>query len=243
MAGPEDDSAVMAAAVPRQRFATLLRVTGGEIRADEPAGVGGVGTGPTPYELLSAALAACTSMTLRLYAGRKGWSLPDIRIEVAHALVPGAPARDRFTRRILFAEPVDADTEARLLEMADRCPVHRTLSGGGSDVVTLAATVPRRPPRSAPRIRPKSISPRWSARPNFNLFMGCRVQPSLSFEAANYLILHGPHPPLRPPRPAGSFLPPARTAPPRTPLARRGFPCPDQPRATPARRFTPALRG
>ncbi|HEY0412999.1 MAG TPA: OsmC family protein [Allosphingosinicella sp.] len=142
-----DEAAIAARAVTGARFATRLDLPGGALVADEPVSVGGGGSGPTPYQLLSAALAACTSMTLRLYAGRKGWTLPDFTVEVAHALIPGSPPRDRFTRRILFAAAVAPEDEARLLDMADRCPVHRTLSGGGAEIVTSTALVP--PPAAA----------------------------------------------------------------------------------------------
>ncbi len=120
------------------RFTTLIDVPGGPIHADEPVAVGGDGGGPTPYQLLSAALAACTSMTIRLYAGRKPWALPPYRVEVEHALVPGSPPRDLFTRRILFDGPLGEELRARLLEIAEKCPVHRTLSGGGAEIVTSA---------------------------------------------------------------------------------------------------------
>lgn len=120
------------------RFTTLIEVPGGPIHADEPVAVGGGGGGPTPYQLLSAALAACTSMTIRLYVGRKPWALPPYRVEVEHALVPGSPPRDLFTRRILFDGPLDEEMRARLLDIAEKCPVHRTLSGGGSEIVTSA---------------------------------------------------------------------------------------------------------
>lgn len=120
------------------RFTTLVEVPGGPIHADEPVAVGGGGGGPTPYQLLSAALAACTSMTIRLYAGRKPWVLPNYRVEVEHALVPGSPPRDLFTRRILFDGPLDEKWRASLLDIAEKCPVHRTLSGGGSEIVTTA---------------------------------------------------------------------------------------------------------
>jgi putative redox protein len=132
---------IAARPVAGERFATRIDLPGGAILADEPLSVGGGGAGPTPYQLLSAALAACTSMTLRLYARGKGAALPDFTVEVAHALVPGAPPRDRFTRRIAFASPLPPEQEARLLEMAERCPVHRTLSGGGAEIVTSAAIV------------------------------------------------------------------------------------------------------
>jgi putative redox protein len=120
------------------RFTTRVEVPGGAIHADEPVSAGGGGTGPTPYQLLSAALAACTSMTLRLYGSRKPWPLPDFRVEVEHALIPGSPPRDRFTRRLLFAGPVGDEVLASLRAIAEKCPVHRTLSGGGAEIVTIA---------------------------------------------------------------------------------------------------------
>ncbi|HEX5183336.1 MAG TPA: OsmC family protein [Allosphingosinicella sp.] len=120
------------------RFTTRIDMPGGPIHADEPVAVGGGGGGPTPYQLLSAALAACTVMTIRLYTARKPWTIPDFRVEVEHALVAGSPPGDRFTRRILFDGPLAGDIRARLLEIAEKCPVHRTLSGGGSEIVTSA---------------------------------------------------------------------------------------------------------
>ena len=106
-------------------------------------------SGPTPYELLSAALAACTAMTLRLYAGRKGWPLPPFEVEVAHSFVPGDPPRDRLSRRIAFEGGIDEERHARLLEIADRCPVHRTLARG-FEVVTLADAAPTLLPADPP---------------------------------------------------------------------------------------------
>ena len=123
------------------KFETALSVRDFTILADEPEEVGGGGRGPTPYELLSAALGACTSMTISLYAARKGWDLPGFRVEVAHKVVPGtggAPPRDRFDRIIAFDEPLDAERRSRLLEVADKCPVHRTLSRE-SEIVTCTA--------------------------------------------------------------------------------------------------------
>ncbi|HEY5721147.1 MAG TPA: OsmC family protein [Allosphingosinicella sp.] len=127
------DTAVRARATGQGRFQTRIAARGGPILADEPAAVGGADTGPTPFELLSAGLAACTSMTMRLYAERKQWELPGFEVAVAHSLVPGegdSPPRDLFTRRISFDSPLDSDRHARLLEIADRCPVHRTLMRG-----------------------------------------------------------------------------------------------------------------
>ncbi|MDB5692705.1 MAG: hypothetical protein JWO81_1768 [Alphaproteobacteria bacterium] len=131
-------SAVVARPEGEGRFATIVEMPGARILADEPAAVGGGGSGPTPYQLLSAALAACTSMTLRLYTARKPEVVPPFRVEVEHALIPGNPPRDRFTRRILFAGPLADEQRARLLEIAEKCPVHHTLSGGGSEILTSA---------------------------------------------------------------------------------------------------------
>ena len=127
------DTTVTARATGEGRFQTRIAMRGGPILADEPAAVGGADTGPTPFELLSAGLAACTSMTMRLYAERKQWELPGFEVAVVHSLIPGggeAPPRDLFTRRISFDEALDPERSARLLEIADRCPVHRTLMRG-----------------------------------------------------------------------------------------------------------------
>ncbi len=131
---------VIAQATGEGRFQTAIRVRDSLILTDEPAEVGGTGTGPTPYELLSAALAACTSMTLHLYAERKGWTLPPFSVEVAHSLVADAAngrTRDRFDRHLAFAEPLDPERHAKLIEIADKCPVHRTLMRGFEIRTTL----------------------------------------------------------------------------------------------------------
>jgi putative redox protein len=102
---------------------------------DEPQGGGGFGSGPNPYDLLSAALGACTSMTLRLYAERKGWPLVRVQVSVRHHRA-SLEARDLFERTISLEGPLDEMQRIRLLEIADRCPVHRTFDRG-SDVRTV----------------------------------------------------------------------------------------------------------
>jgi putative redox protein len=108
------------------------------VLADEPAAYGGTDAGPTPYQFLSAGLGACTSMTVRMYARRKGWPLEHVSVDVSHDKVhaqdcadcPDKNAKiDVFQRRIRLDGPLDADQRARLLAIADRCPVHRTLEG------------------------------------------------------------------------------------------------------------------
>jgi len=95
--------------------------------ADEPASVGGLNSGPTPYDLLSAGLGACTAMTCRMYAEHKGWPLARVVVEVGHTARTKSEV-DRFVRKIAFQGDLDEAQHVRLLEIADRCPVHRTLT-------------------------------------------------------------------------------------------------------------------
>ena len=144
---------VIARPTGRGRFQAAIEVRGGTIIADEPIEAGGLGSGPTPYELLSAALAACTAMTLRLYAERKGWTLPPFSVAAAHAIVPagadGSPPRDLFTRNIAFEGPLDGEMEAKLLSIADKCPVHRTLMRGFEIRTNIGTIVPPLQPEPA----------------------------------------------------------------------------------------------
>jgi putative redox protein len=142
--GPDDpdSSLVVARATGHGRFQTELMVRGGPIMVDEPRSVGGEGSGPTPYELLAAGLAACTSMTIKLYAERKGIALTSFSVEAAHQLVPspsGGRARDRFERRIVFDNPPDPEVAGKLHEIAEKCPVHRTLMHG-FEIITQVGT-------------------------------------------------------------------------------------------------------
>jgi putative redox protein len=131
--------AAIARPVGEEKFATRIELPGGPILADEPVEVGGGGKGATPYQLLSAALAACTSMTVRLYAARKGLALGAFAVSVDHDLAGG---RDRFTRRLSLPDGLSAEERAKLIEIAGKCPVHRTLSLGGAEIITLAEPAP-----------------------------------------------------------------------------------------------------
>ena len=115
--------------------------------ADEPVSVGGLGTGPGPYDLLLAALGACTSMTLRLYAERKQFPLTRTQVRLRHERIYAADCAecetksgmiDRIERVITLEGDLDADQRARLMEIADKCPVHRTLKSE-VDIRTLEA--------------------------------------------------------------------------------------------------------
>jgi putative redox protein len=126
------------------KFQVQVSVGGTHFFADEPQDVGGLGSGPTPHELVSAGLGACTAMTLRMYADRKGWPLKRTRVAVSHERVAGQTPANVFTRRIAVEGPLDATQTARLFEIAARCPVHRALEEG-SRVVTgpfVAADAP-----------------------------------------------------------------------------------------------------
>lgn len=113
------------------------------ILADEPEAYGGTNKGMTPYGFLSAGLGACTSMTIRMYARRKGWPLEHVSVDVSHDKVHGQDAGtgeaakiDGFRREIRLRGALDDTQRQRLLEIADKCPVHRTLESG-AQVTTI----------------------------------------------------------------------------------------------------------
>lgn len=106
--------------------------------ADEPREAGGGDAGPDPYSFLLAALGACTSMTLQLYANKKGWPLEKVEVSLTHSRIHAKDcetcsakegAISRIERFISLTGPLSDEQRARLLEIAQRCPVHRTLTG------------------------------------------------------------------------------------------------------------------
>lgn len=128
------------------RYAQSIRVGRHVLAADEPVSVGGDDSGPGPYDLLSAALGACTSMTLRMYAERKGWPLERVTVRLHHEKVHAADCIDcekevrkvdRIERRIQIEGALDSEQRQRLLEIADKCPVHQTLHRE-NEIVTRA---------------------------------------------------------------------------------------------------------
>ncbi len=126
---------IVATETLRGTFQLKLRSGEHTLFADEPVSVGGLGTGLSPYELVSAGLAACTVMTMRLYANRKGFPLERASTTVQHEKVRDMMPPDRFTRTIVLDGPLNDDQRARILAIADRCPVDLSLIRG-SDVQT-----------------------------------------------------------------------------------------------------------
>ncbi|MBT3606028.1 MAG: alpha/beta fold hydrolase [Candidatus Latescibacteria bacterium] len=120
----------------RSRYRTNITVNGHTLVADEPQELGGTDQGPTPYDLLLSSLGSCTAITLRMYADRKNWPLENIDISLTHSKVHAQDCEecetktgqiDHIKREIDLTGSLDAEQRARLLEIADRCPVHRTL--------------------------------------------------------------------------------------------------------------------
>ncbi|RJF94924.1 alpha/beta fold hydrolase [Oleomonas cavernae] len=126
------------------RYQVQVSAGGNRFLADEPAKDGGLGSGPSPYDLLCAALGACTVMTLRMYADQKGWALPPLKVTVGHTKDKARTPPDLFSRGIAFEGALPDDMKARFLEIADRCPVHRTLERGAK-VETIDNSKPAAP--------------------------------------------------------------------------------------------------
>jgi putative redox protein len=127
-----DSETIIVAETGLGKYQVEARVNGSAILMDEPVSAGGLGSGPNPYDLLAAALGACTTMTIRLYADHKGWPLKRVETAVRHSRT-SLNARDRFDLDIALEGELDAGQRARILEVAERCPVHLTLTRG-SDV-------------------------------------------------------------------------------------------------------------
>ena len=165
------------------RFQNAVSVDGRHhLLADEPTAAGGLGSGPSPYDYLAIALGACTSMTLRIYAEHKKLALPPVTVRVDHGKVPvehcedcgnaveGRTGKiDRFERSIGVAGRPDPALAEKLIEIANKCPVHRTLEAGAAIKAVDAATLEFKLARLAgdeARLRSMGEAARRIATPN-----------------------------------------------------------------------------
>jgi putative redox protein len=113
----------------REGFAHDVEIDGGHaLIIDEPRDNGGSDKGPSPIRTVTAALAACTAITVEMYADRKGWDLGEVEVE-ADAESDGKGGAQSFSVTLRVPEPLDAEQQRRLLVIAGKCPVHRALAG------------------------------------------------------------------------------------------------------------------
>ena len=118
------------------RYLQIISVGPHVLQADEPNDFGGNDAGPNPYELLLAALGACTSMTVRMYAERKQWPLKEVQVSLSYARIHAEDCAecdtkigmvDRIEVEVSFTGDLSEDQQRKLFEIANECPVHRTL--------------------------------------------------------------------------------------------------------------------
>lgn len=121
-------------------YAVAIKVGRHDLVADEPASLGGRDAGPPPFGLLTAALGACTTATLKMYADKKGWPLRAIEVELRY-LRPQPDGADRIERTLVI-EGLDSSQQARLVEVAERTPVTLALKGGVTIDTRLAPGTP-----------------------------------------------------------------------------------------------------
>ena len=118
-------------------FAQEIEIGPHRLKGDEPLAFGGTDTGPSPYDFLLAALGTCTSMTISLYARRKGWPLENVTVSLHHSKIHATDCAecetkegkiDRIEREIQLTGALTNERRAKLMEIADKCPVHQTLT-------------------------------------------------------------------------------------------------------------------
>jgi len=122
----------------QENYQVKLQSASHEILADEPENQGGKNTGMNPHELLSASLAACTSITLKMYADRKQWELGEIGVEVSmEEINEGGTKKAHFIRQITFSKSIGHAEKDRLKQIAEACPVSKILKSGENQIETI----------------------------------------------------------------------------------------------------------
>ena len=150
MTGPSAPSheGTVTARIGSTGYRVEIDASGHTLVADEPIEAGGTDAGATPYDLVLAALGACTAMTLRMYADRKKWPLESVAVRLHHSRshaddeqhCEDRPARlDQIERTLEIAGPLTHEQRVKLAEIAERCPVHRTLDAGVRITTRLSA--------------------------------------------------------------------------------------------------------
>ena len=140
-----DHSPVVVRNVPDMKLAQSVIVGGHRIQADEPKTHGGDATGPSPHDLLLAALGTCTAMTLRLYAEHKKWDLGNttVVLTIHWEKIDGSSEKKVVIERLIECDkPLTTEQQARMVEIADKCPVHRTLMAEKTINTRLTAPYP-----------------------------------------------------------------------------------------------------
>lgn len=136
-ARPQTKRQVVASLTEENKFTTAIKAGDHFLTGDEPEKYGGNNFGPTPYDLVSSGLATCTAMTIRMYADRKKWKLDEVNVHIDHNKVHGEDCAkcendessriDQFSREIELIGDLDDKQRQKLLEIANKCPVHKTL--------------------------------------------------------------------------------------------------------------------
>ena len=148
MTQPESHEGTVTARIGRSGYRIEIDASGHALISDEPIEMGGSDAGATPYDLVLAALGACTAMTLRMYADRKQWPLEGVVVHMHHSRSHAVdeqhcedrPARlDHIERTLEIAGPLTHEQRVKLAEIAERCPVHRTLDAGVRITTRLSA--------------------------------------------------------------------------------------------------------
>lgn len=120
---------IVAATLDGTPYSTRIEARGHTVMSDEPADHGGGDLGPSPHEMLLGGLASCTAITMRMYAERKGWPLPFVRVEARmESSQRGAEVDTHITLAITLPQELDDAQRNRLLQIGNACPVHRTLT-------------------------------------------------------------------------------------------------------------------
>ena len=146
-----DAKPVLVETTGKGQYQVAIEAQGPTFHADEPAEFGGDASGPTPYEMLGGALGACTAMTMQMYARRKQLPLARVQIAVSHHR-DAASGRERFERQIYMEGDLTAEQAAKLMDIAERCPVGKTLMAG-TDITSERVMAPPGHAHEPPRDR------------------------------------------------------------------------------------------